>query len=80
MLQPRATWVACGQKGKQVAKGTTKTKVGNKRCLYNKIINKCGKDVQNTETGAPVVNEFPRGGINVVKTDEGWGPHWRVSV
>jgi hypothetical protein len=52
---------------------TTKTKVGNKGCLYNKIINKCGKDVQNTETGAPVVNECPRGGINVVKTDEGWG-------
>ena len=33
---------------------TTKTKVGNKRWLYKKIINKCGKDVQNTETGAPV--------------------------
>ena len=55
------------------------TKVGNKGCWYNKI-NKWGKDVQNIETGAPVVNECPRGGINVVKTDEGWGPHWQVSV
>jgi hypothetical protein len=30
---------------------TTKTKVGNNRCLYKK---KCGTNVQNTETGAPV--------------------------
>jgi hypothetical protein len=42
------------------------TKVGNKGCWYNKI-NKWRKDVQNTEMGAPVVYECPRGGINVVK-------------
>jgi hypothetical protein len=36
---------------------------------------KCGKDVQNTETGAPVWNECPREGRNFVgKLMKGGGP------
>jgi hypothetical protein len=41
-------------KGKQVANGDEKSKGWKIKAYVQQIMNKCGKDVQNTETGAPV--------------------------
>jgi hypothetical protein len=50
-------------KGTQVANGDDKKQRLIRKGVCTK--NTCGKDVQNTETGAPVWNECPRGGRNV---------------
>jgi hypothetical protein len=42
--------------------------------FVQEIINKCGKDVQNTETGAPVWNECPRRAEFLGKLMKGGGP------
>jgi hypothetical protein len=64
-------------KGKQVVSGNDK----KQRFVITGFVQKihAGK-MYKIQKRVPQCNECPRGGKVAGKLDEGWGPHWRVSV
>jgi hypothetical protein len=75
MLQPRVTWVACGQKRKQVANSDDKIKGLEIKGICTINNEYFWKNVQIQKRVPQCEMSAPRRAEISWKTNEGWGPH-----